>query len=418
MTPPPGLVEALGQSDAFLAFMEQVAAAARVNRPALLVGERGTGKELAAARLHFHSPRWEGPFVAVNLAALPRSLVESELFGHEAGAFPGAVRRRAGRFEAAGGGTLFLDELQAAPRAVQEKLLRAVEYGVIERVGASDPTHVDVRIVAAANVDPRELVRRGRLLPDLLDRLSFAVLCAPPLRRRHGDVAYLAERFAARFAAELGRPQSPAFAPAALAALCAHAWPGNIRELKNTVERAVVENPGHRIASVRLDPFDHPDAPAVASPCPNAPGNTPGPPAFSGGPGAFTTLAGQPIAQHPNLPGAQHPNLPGAQHPNLPGAQHPNFPGGPGGIIPPGGVRGNAPAAGGWPPEAIFASSAFPTSFHDAVAVCERGLLARALARAGGNQRRAAALLGLSYHQFRGLYRKYAGSLSGETGAP
>jgi len=328
MSPPsPGMVEALGQSDAFLAFMEQVAAVAGIDRPALLVGERGTGKELAAARLHFHSPRWGGPFVAVNLAALPKSLVEAELFGHEAGAFTGAVKRRAGRFEAAHGGTLFLDELQAAPRSVQEKLLRAVEYGSIERLGASETTGIDVRIVAATNVDPRELVRRGRLLPDLLDRLAFAVLFAPPLRNRHGDIPYLAQRFAARFAAELGRPEPPAFAPAALNALSAHPWPGNIRELKNVVERAVFETHGTRISQVRLDPFDHPDAPCAPVP-PETPRSRPTPP--------------------------------------------------------------------------------IPASFHAAVAVFEKGLVDQALTRAGGNQHRAAALLGLTYHQFRGLYRKYA----------
>jgi len=343
----PGLIEALGQSDAFLVFMEQVAAAARVDRPALLVGERGTGKELAAARLHFHSPRWERPFIVVNLAALPRTLLESELFGHEAGAFTGALRRRPGRFEAADGGTLFLDEVQAAPKAVQEKLLRVLEYGTFERLGASDTTTVDVRLVAAVNVDPRELVRRGRLLPDLLDRLAFAVLYAPPLRQRHGDIPYLAERFAARFAAELGRPSPPAFSPTALAALCAHAWPGNVRELKNVVERAVFTTSDSRISHVALDPFDHPFAPPHL------------------GPPTLTSL-----------------------------------PGGPGGMIPPGGVaqEGQSPS---WPPEA------YPT-WREAVAAFETDLLRRALARSGGNQRRAAASLGLSYHQFRGLYRKYA----------
>ncbi|MFP5259006.1 MAG: sigma 54-interacting transcriptional regulator, partial [Acidobacteriota bacterium] len=243
----PWLAEALGQSDAFLGFMEDVGRAAVVDRPALLVGERGTGKELAAARLHYHSPRWEGPYVPVNLAALPRTLIESELFGHEAGAFTGAVKRRPGRFASADGGTLFLDDLQAAPVAVQGKLLRAVEYGAIERVGAGAPVSVDVRVVAAVNVDPRELVRRGRLLPDLLDRLAFCVLFAPPLRRRHGDVAYLAERFAARFAAELGRPEPPVFSDAALATLSAYSWPGNIRELKTVVERAVLLTPSATI---------------------------------------------------------------------------------------------------------------------------------------------------------------------------
>jgi psp operon transcriptional activator len=350
----PGLTEALGQSDAFLAFMEQVTAVARVSRPVVLVGERGTGKELAAARLHFHSPRWAGPFVAVNLSALPKTLLESELFGHEAGAFTGAVKRRQGRFEAADGGTLFLDELQAAPKAVQEKLLRVLEYGTIERLGTSDTTTVDVRVVAAANVDLRELVRRGRLLPDLLDRLAFTVLYAPPLRNRHGDIPYLAARFAARFAAELGRPDPPKFTPAAMAVLCAHNWPGNIRELKNAVERAVFENAGARITHVVTDPFDHPDAPAAPP--------QPAPPTSS-------------------------------------------LQGGPGGIIPPGEARGSTPEdcgsnAPSW--------RAIPASFHEAVAVFEKGIMDRALTRAGGNQRRAAALLDLTYDQFRGLYRKYA----------
>ncbi|MHC1712256.1 MAG: sigma 54-interacting transcriptional regulator [Solidesulfovibrio sp.] len=355
-TAAPEITEALGQSDAFLAFMEQVTAVARVSRPVVLVGERGTGKELAAARLHFHSPRWAGPFVAVNLSALPKTLLESELFGHEAGAFTGAVKRRPGRFEAADGGTLFLDELQAAPKAVQEKLLRVLEYGTLERLGTSETVTVDVRVVAAANVDLRELVRRGRLLPDLLDRLAFTVLYAPPLRNRHGDIPYLAARFAARFAAELGRPDPPKFTPATMAVLCAHDWPGNIRELKNVVERAVFENPGTRIAHVVTDPFNHPDAPAA-------------PPTSS-------------------------------------------LQGGPGGIIPPGGDRGSAPVdcgsnAPSW--------RAIPASFHAAVAVFEKGLMERALTRAGGNQRRAAALLGLTYDQFRGLYRKHAGKHPADT---
>ena len=333
------LHEALGQSDAFLAFMERVAAVARADRPVVLVGERGTGKELAAARLHFHSPRWEGPFVAVSLAALPRSLVEAELFGHEAGAFTGAVKRRFGRFEAASGGTLFLDELQATPRPVQEKLLRAVEYGTVERLGASESVSVDARVVAATNVDPRVLVARGRLLPDLLDRLAFAVLHVPPLRARHGDVAYLAERFAARFAAELGRPDPPSFSPSAMQALQAHSWPGNIRELKNTVERAVFDAPTPLVTAVTLDPFASPHLPPVGE------------------------------------------------------VQE--------GVTP------------SWPPEASSSSS-----WVSSITSLELSLLRQALAAAGGNQRRAAALLGLTYHQFRGQYRKHAAALDAGSKAP
>ena len=355
MTPqPPGLVEALGQSDAFLAFMERVAAVARVDRPVVLVGERGSGKELAAARLHFHSLRWEGPFVVVNAAALPRSLVEAELFGHEAGAFTGALRRRAGRFELADRGTLFLDELQATPRAVQEKLLRAVEYGVVERIGSGESVGVDARIVTAANVDPRELVRRGRLLPDLLDRLAFAVLVVPPLRDRHGDIPYLAERFAARFAAELGRPEPPRFAASALAALTAHDWPGNVRELKNVVERAVFDTPGLRITNVTLDPFAQAGIPSLQSQSP-----------YAGGPGGQWPLRG--VVQ-----------------------------------------EGRRPS---WPPEA-------PAPWAQAVVAFEIELLRRALARSGGNQRLAAKALSLTYDQFRGLYRKYARALDAEGKAP
>jgi len=360
----PGLVEALGQSDAFLAFMERVAAVARVDRPVVLVGERGSGKELAAARLHFHSPRWEGPFVVVNPAALPRTLLESELFGHEAGAFTGAARRRLGRFEMADRGTLFLDELQAAPRAVQEKLLRAVEYGAIERIGAGEPVNVDARVVAATNVDPRELVRRGRLMPDLLDRLAFAVLFVPSLRDRHGDIAYLAERFAARFAAELGRPEPPRFTAAALAALAAHDWPGNIRELKNTVERAVFEAPDTRIDHVVIDPFDQ----------------------------------GRLCLPWTPPPGGQGP--PGPLERNSPERK-----GFPDGVV----QEGPRPS---WPPEASL------PAWNEAVSNFETDLLRQALARAGGNQRRAAEALGLTYHQFRGLYRKYAQALDAGRKAP
>ena len=366
----PWLAEALGQSDAFLEFMEAVALAAAVDRPALVVGERGTGKELAAARIHYHSPRWQGPYVPVNLAALPRTLIESELFGHEAGAFTGAVKRRPGRFEVADGGTIFLDELQTVPVSVQAKLLRAVEYGVIERVGASLPVGVNVRVVAAVNVDPRDLVRRGRLLPDLLDRLAFSVLFAPPLRNRQGDVAYLAGRFAARFAAEIGRPEPPVFTAAALAALAAHPWPGNIRELKTVIERAVLQTPSLRIDHITLDPFAHPHAPfspvREASPGPHGSGHTPESPP-SAPPPHFSLCRG---------PGGSSPRPPEASS-----------------VLSP----------------AVYSSA--PPTWTEATAAFETDLLASALARAGGNQRKAAGLLGLTYHQLRGLYRKYAAAL-------
>ncbi|MYL83370.1 AAA domain-containing protein [Desulfovibrio aerotolerans] len=376
----PWLAEALGQSDAFLGFMEDVGRAAVVDRPALLIGERGTGKELAAARLHYHSPRWEGPYVPVNLAALPRTLIEAELFGHEAGAFTGALKRRPGRFETADGGTLFLDELQAAPVAVQGKLLRAVEYGSIDRVGASQPVAVDVRIVAAVNVDPRELVRRGRLLPDLLDRLAFSVLFAPPLRHRHGDIPYLAERFAARFAAAIGRPEPPTFSDAAQAALAAHPWPGNIRELKTVVERAVLHTTTARIDHITLDPFAHPHAPL---PLPHF--------SHSGGPGGSSPRPPEASSLFSSTP--------------LPPTH----------FFPSRGSGGDYPPR---PPEASSLSSPIPLTWTEAVAAFEIDLLAGALVRAGGNQRKAAALLGLTYHQMRGLYRKYAAALDAASKAP
>src|SRR5215831_2783027 len=148
-----GMAEALGQSEAFLTFQERLSRVARVNRPVLLIGERGTGKELAVSKLHYLSQRWQGPLVALNCAALSPTLIEAELFGHEEGAFTGATRRRLGRFEAAHGGTLFLDEIAQSPLEVQEKILRVVEYGMFERVGSSQPIQTDVRIVGATNAD-------------------------------------------------------------------------------------------------------------------------------------------------------------------------------------------------------------------------------------------------------------------------
>ena len=172
-------------------------------RPVLCIGERGTGKELAVSKLHYLSPRWQGPLVALNCAALSPALIESELFGHEEGAFTGATGRRTGRFEAAHGGTLFLDEIAQIPIEVQEKILRVVEYGMFERVGSSQPIQVDVRIVGATNADLMALAAAGRFKRDLLDRLSFDVLLLPPLRERREDILLLANHFAARMTFEL-----------------------------------------------------------------------------------------------------------------------------------------------------------------------------------------------------------------------
>jgi psp operon transcriptional activator len=324
--------EALGQSEIFLDFQERLSRVAVVNRPVLVVGERGTGKELAAVRLHYLSQRWQGPLVILNCAALAPALLESELFGHERGAFTGAVQRRRGRFEAAHEGTLFLDEIGNLPRAVQAKILRVVEYGSFERLGSIEPVAVDVRIVAATNADLKAMAESGAFMRDLLDRLSFEILTVPPLRQRTGDILLLANHFAARMAFELGRQKIPRFSRQAAIILEQYSWPGNVRELKNVVERAVYRTRAERIDDVALDPFhpSHPSDPAVA--------------------------------------------------------------------------------------QAVDASVAVGDDSHDPLddlalndAVWELKVrrLTRALVQARHNQRRAARLLGLSYHQFRGLYRRY-----------
>jgi len=177
--------ESLGQSEEFLRFQEALSKVARVDRPVLIIGERGSGKELAARSLHCLSGRWQGPLVTLNCSALSPTLIESELFGHEAGAFTGAAGRRIGRFELANGGTLFLDEIGSIPVEAQEKILRVVEYSTFERVGSSSPVQVDVRIIGATNLNPAELAKEGRFKRDLLDRLSFEVLFIPPPMVRH-----------------------------------------------------------------------------------------------------------------------------------------------------------------------------------------------------------------------------------------
>jgi len=252
--------QAIGQSTAFLDSLERASRAAALNRPVLVIGERGTGKELVAERLHHLSPRWDGPLIVMNCAALPETLIEAELFGHEAGAFTGATRARAGRFEEADGGTLFLDELGTLSAAAQERLLRAVEYGEVTRIGSSRPVRVDVRIVAATNENLPALVVKDRFRADLLDRLSFEVVTLPPLRAREGDVPVLADHFGRRMAAELGWSHWPGFSADAAAVLLAHEWPGNVRELRNVVERAVYrwDDPERPIDAIEFDPFASP----------------------------------------------------------------------------------------------------------------------------------------------------------------
>ena len=325
--------EALGQSAAFLAFQEQISRVARIERPVLIVGERGTGKELAARRLHYLSGRWNEPLVTLNCAALAPTLIESELFGHEAGAFTGAVARRAGRFEAADGGTLFLDEIGDIPLEVQEKILRVVEYGVFERVGSVTSVRVDVRIIGATNADLAALTAQERFKRDLLDRLSFEVLYVPPLRERTGDILLLANHFAARMAFEMGWEAVPELSDQTAEALQGYDWPGNVRELKNAVERAVYRSKSSTITEVEFDPFRPPP-----------------------------------------------------------------------GVRPSHSVRQCGPASEGAQP---VHPPSLDKPFSEAVRDLEVGLLRRVLEETRHNQRRAAELLGLTYHQFRGLYRKH-----------
>ena len=196
--------QVIGQSGAFLDALERASRAAALDRPVLVIGERGTGKELVAERLHRLSGRWDQPLVVMNCAALPETLIEAELFGHEAGAFTGATKARAGRFEEANGGTLFLDELGTLSMAAQDRLLRAVEYGEVTRIGSSRPLRVDVRIVAATNEHLPDKVAAHQFRADLLDRLCFEVVTLPPLRARKSDIMVLANHFGRRMAAEIG----------------------------------------------------------------------------------------------------------------------------------------------------------------------------------------------------------------------
>ncbi|MEO0574515.1 MAG: phage shock protein operon transcriptional activator [Pseudomonadota bacterium] len=252
----------IGESPAFLETLEHVSRAAPVSRPVLVIGERGTGKELIASRLHYLSARWEQPLIKVNCAALTESILESELFGHEAGAFTGANRQHLGHFERADGGTLILDELGTVSMRVQEKVLRVIEYGEFERVGGSETQTVDVRLVAATNEDLQARVRRGTFRADLLDRLAFDVITVPPLRKRQDDILPLAHSFAVNMCAELGRSHFAGFSHRAASTLLQNEWPGNVRELKNAVERSVYrsEDTDDVIDHIVFDPFDSPFA--------------------------------------------------------------------------------------------------------------------------------------------------------------
>lgn len=253
----------LGQSNSFLEVLEHVSQVAALDKPVLIIGERGTGKELIAARLHYLSQRWDQNYVKLNCAALNENLLESELFGHESGAFTGATKRHEGRFERANGGTLFLDELANTSGLIQEKLLRVIEYGEFERVGGKATVKVDTRLICATNEDLPSLAEQGEFRSDLLDRLAFDVITLPPLRERRDDIMLLAENFAINMARDLGWELFSGFTRQAQQTLLDYDWPGNIRELKNVVERSVYRAasahlPVHQII---LDPFESPYRP-------------------------------------------------------------------------------------------------------------------------------------------------------------
>ncbi len=236
----------LGASPAMREVFRWIERAAEARAAVLVTGESGTGKELAAHAIHTCGPRAEGPFVAVNCAAIPETLLESELFGHEKGAFTDARERRIGRFEAASGGTLFLDEIAELAGPLQAKLLRALQEQTIDRLGGSQPIRVDVRVIAATNRDLRREVERGGFRSDLYYRINVLPLALPPLRERREDLVMLATRFLERGREEMGRGPT-SLSPEVRRAFQDYEWPGNVRELENVIERAVALSDGDRV---------------------------------------------------------------------------------------------------------------------------------------------------------------------------
>ncbi len=336
-------VALIGESPAFLSMLEHLSAVAPLDRPVLVIGERGTGKELCAERLHFLSGRWDRDLIKLNCAALPESLLESELFGHEAGAFTGAVKRRAGLFEQADGGTLFLDEIAGMSLRLQEKLLRVIEYGEFERVGGTETLRVSVRLIGAANRDLPAMVEQGEFRADLLDRLSFDVVTLPPLRFRREDIPLLARHFALGMARDLGRDYFAGFSDRALGELERHHWSGNVRELKNVVERAVYRHePDEPVTRIDFDPFESPWRPVDPA-------------------------AGKVTERNE-----------------------------------PDGEAATAPAPG-----VVDEATDLPSDLKQYLRDTERAILARALQRHRWSQKETAAALGLSYHQLRAALRKY-----------
>ncbi|SDK30591.1 psp operon transcriptional activator [Ferrimonas sediminum] len=336
----------IGESNAFLSVLDHVSQAAPLDKPVLIIGERGTGKELVAKRLHFLSQRWEQPYITLNCAALNENLLESELFGHESGAFTGAGKRHEGRFERAHKGSLFLDELANTSGLVQEKLLRVIEYGEFERVGGARRVRTDVRLICATNEDLPALADRSEFRADLLDRLAFDVITLPPLRERTDDILHLAEHFAINMARQLSMSMFPGFTSKAQQTLLEFDWPGNVRELKNVVERSVYRhnNDALPVHQIILDPFESPWRPAQR----------------------IKTQDRQPTV-----------------------------------------TREVAADVATAPPPAGNPAPVLPLDFKDTVQNFEVNLLKQALEESQFNQKRTAEVLGLSYHQLRGILKKY-----------
>jgi transcriptional regulator with GAF, ATPase, and Fis domain len=258
--------EIVGQSPPVLEAIEKVNRVAKTDAAVLITGETGTGKELFARAIHSASKRHAKPLIKLNCAALPTSLVESELFGHEKGAFSGAINRRIGRFELANGGTIFLDEIGEVPMDVQVKLLRVLQEREFERIGGTETIKVDVRIVAATNRDLTRAIRDGKFREDLFYRLNVFPLALPPLRERTGDVALLVQFLVAKFGARVGR-RIDAIEQSTMDRLTSYQWPGNIRELENVLERAIIlsNDPVLRIDAEVFGALPKPDLPATPS---------------------------------------------------------------------------------------------------------------------------------------------------------
>lgn len=347
----------IGQSNVLLEVLEHVSQIAPLSKPVLIIGERGTGKELIAERLHYLSKRWDQSFIKLNCSSLSENLLESELFGHESGAFTGAKGKHQGRFERADGGTLFLDELANTSGLIQEKLLRVIEYGEFERVGGSKTVQADVRLICAANEDLPSLAEAGEFRADLLDRLAFDVITLPPLRSRPEDIMTLAEYFAVGMARQLKLQLFSGFSPNAIEQLMTHDWPGNIRELKNVVERSVYRNGGENrpIDYIILDPFASPYRPKARIKTRERQISVVTPTTMARTPQVVPTLESAAIAN-------------------------------------------NDPAIN---------TFNFPLDFKEQTEKYEMDLLQQALSSSQYNQKKTADMLGLSYHQLRGILKKY-----------